>query len=166
VTLPKPLIVVLVVIVVLALVGCGMAVLGRDDHNRPAASLKSDLEGSKFTDILKGFGPIANKVGPPPKPIASGEFTTTCGTGTPGQLSVAISCAVSIGETQDTRRQMVLRPDGTMSIQISSTANGHQADSDSQTTSGDATIDIAQGAVAVATLTCTCTVFVNPSPTP
>ena len=169
-SLPKPLIIVLIVVLVLAVVGCGMTALGASQQGRDHDQREDDLRGSNFTKFFQILNPPSKEVGP-------GDFTTNCGTSDPGFLEVPASCSVNVGSTTDQRRRLVLRPVDstvTMSVTIVFPSPQPSADSDGQQigTSDDdrdkGSIVLNRDASATITLEClfTCHVAVNPTPPP
>jgi len=162
VSLPKPVIVVLIVVVVLAVVGCGMTVLGSSQQGRADPPV-GELRGSNFTKFFQIFGP-------PSKEIE--DFATTCATANPGVLKVPSSCTINIGSTTDERRQLLLRPLGssiTMTVTIVFPSPQPSANSDSEISTSPedrdkGSIVLNRGASATIRLDCAfeCDVAVNP----
>jgi hypothetical protein len=160
-TIPKPLLIVVIVLLVLTVVSCGMGLLGGRDRCSPDTDAgcktkqKTELSGDGITNFLKGLIP-----GPPPvteaglNPAACAPLQPSSSTA----LSAFASCTITIVPTDDLRRRLRLRVDsGTTSIQVTQDVSGStRTDTQAVPDGGEDTIDVVVGRRSGATVTVTC----------
>jgi hypothetical protein len=159
--LPRPLIVVLVIIIVLSVVGCGVSLLRGGEQGSSDPERQDELRNG---DV----GNIFSRLAPPSEPLALTSANTSC-LNSSGNLQFTGTCTVTIPPTDDLRRQLLLRPTaGSMGMQVSGFTNGEPFNSNNETVnagSDDGSLVLARNDFATVTLNCPigCTVLVNPT---
>ncbi|HYI21428.1 MAG TPA: hypothetical protein VEX62_02225 [Candidatus Limnocylindrales bacterium] len=163
--LPRPLLIVLVVLVVLAALSCGAGFLNRGDQQQPPEAREAELREGGPADFLRRFAPPSEPLPLNASMVSSGCFQS------PSSLQFSGSCTIVIPTAEPFRSRLLLRPNANMSMKVSLTHDGESTESDTETIgagSDDGSVVLARGDSAAITLTCTfgCTVAVNPTPAP
>ncbi|CAN5648791.1 hypothetical protein BH23CHL6_BH23CHL6_01060 [soil metagenome] len=161
--LPRPLLIVVIVVLLLGVAGCGasIALSGRDRELTPEAK-EIEVETGGLADLFR-------RLTPPSEPAVLQQPTAPCLVTATQRLQFIGGCVVSIPPTGDLRRRLVLRlATGAMSMQVTVTVDGEAHSSDAElitTGSDDPSLVLARNDSAVVTLNCfagPCTVLVNP----
>jgi hypothetical protein len=157
--IPKPLLVVVIVLLVLGIAGCGMGLLGGGRCKATDTTCKdnqnAELSSGGITSFLKGLIPE-----PPPVSAATLD-PAACAPLPPSSttnLAFGSSCKVAIGPTDDLRRRFRLRVSpGTASITVTQDVSGN-TQTQTQTVPGDGgdTIEVVVGRRSAATITIGC----------
>jgi hypothetical protein len=119
---PKPLLILIVVLLVLGVVGCSAGFLRGGDRDRSPDQKKDDVRGTfvAFLDVLI----------PDPEPVRLGPLDATCFSGDRSTLVFGGSCEVRITPTGDLRRQLQLRvaPGNRVNVEVFQPADGDALD--------------------------------------
>ena len=162
--LPRPLIIVLIVIVVIAVVACGATVIrgARNEQGGDSPANKEELREGGFADFLSLFAP-------PSAPLNLGDpgVALSNGCGAPDQFNdlALTSCTITIGPTNDVRRQLRLDPNSSMTMSVSGQSSGELFSDSTAVAPGtkDGSLVLGRGDFATVTLSCQvqCIVHVN-----
>lgn len=166
-TLPKPLIIVLIVVVVIAVVACGATVIRgvRNEQGGDSPANKEELRQGGFGDFFSLFAP-------PSAPVSLRDpgVALSNGCGAPDQFNdlTLTSCTITIGSTNDVRRQLRLDPSSSMTMSVSGQSSGESFSDSTAVTPGteDGSLVLGRGDFATVTLSCQfqCIVHVNHAP--
>lgn len=159
--IPKPLLIVVIVLLVLTVASCAVGLLGGRDRCDPAtdggckAKQKNELSGDGISNFLKGLIPA-----PPPVAEATLNPLACAPLQSPSSTSMAAfsSCTITIVPTDDLRRRLRLRvTGGTTSIQVTQDVSGStRTDTQTVPDGSEDTIEVVLGRRAGATVTVTC----------
>ena len=121
--IPKPLLIVIVVLLVLAVVGCSAGFLRGGDRERSDDQKKDDVQG--------GLVAVLDALIPDPEPVRLGPGDADCfsGGGT-STLVFASTCEVRIARTGDLRRRLRLTvaPFNSVNVEVFQPADGDALD--------------------------------------
>jgi hypothetical protein len=167
VKLPRPLIIVLIVIVVIAVVACGATVIRgtRNEQGGDSPANKDELRQGGFADFFSLFAP-------PSAPLNLGDpgVALSSGCGAPNQFNdlTITSCTITIGATNDVRRELRLDPSSSMTMSVSGQSSGESFNDATGVAPGtrDGSLVLGRGDFATVGLTCLvqCIVHVNHVP--
>lgn len=158
--LPRPLLIVLIILILLSVVGCGVSLLRGGEQGSSDEDKTAELRDGDLGDNFSRFAP-------PSEPLTLTSANTSC-LNSSGNLQFTGTCTVTIPATGDLRRRLLLRPAaGSMRMQVSGSTNGKPFGSGNETInagSDDGSVVLARNDFATVTLGCTlgCTVLVNP----
>jgi len=164
VSLPRPLLIVLVLLIVLGVASCGASIaLSRGDGVLSDAGKDTELRQGSLADQFSRFAPQS-------EPVVLEPGNAPC-LEPNGRLEFDAGCTFSIPRTNDLRRRLELEvaPGVIVRMQVFVTSGGQTRPSDPAlvpSETEDASVVVARDDSAVVVLTCqaltTCVVLVNP----
>jgi len=160
--IPKPLLIVVIVLLVLGVASCAMGLLGGRDRCNPSdggcrVQQRTEISADGITGFLKGLIPD-------PPPVAAATLDpAACAPlppSSPTTLASLSSCTITIDPTDDLRRRFRLKVStGTTTIQVTQDVAGStQTQSLTVPGEGGDTIEVVVGRRAGATATVRCLV--------
>ncbi len=163
-SLPRPLLIVLIILLVLFVVSCGIAIARSGEQGQGDADKKQGLNGG-FGDLFKRLTPPTAPLRFPPATISpSGSSCSFSGT----LLQVNGSCAISFVDLQELRARLLLtRGSGNLTVSVNGTVSGSSVNESTSMPGDTDNVDLvfARGDSAIVTVSCglgTCDVGVNP----
>jgi hypothetical protein len=161
VKLPRPLIIVLIVLLVLFVVSCAVSLARSDEQGKGDDDKKAGLNG--------GFGDLFKRLTPPTAPLQFPPATvspSSCFVSS-NQLQFGGSCFVTVPELQELRARLLLsHAGGILTVRVVGTVSGSAIDKTTTMPADTDKVDLvfARGDSATVILSCTfptCAVVVN-----